>query len=449
MKHYKYIQHVNSVPVDGSEFLVHVNKEGEVVATNGNLQPEASKKLKNTKAKIDTNKALKKAWKHIDLNKEETIVEKDLSDPFAFSDVEDTVENAELVVYENEGKFLLAYKVNLQFIQPYGANWMIYINAKNGKVISSQNVIHEASTTGYGYGVNGDKKSLNTYYYNGTYYLYDETKSAMSGTIQTRTANNYTSLPGSYSTDRNNAWTSRSQGAAVDAHANAEIVYDYFYETHDRNSFDDRGSTIRSTVNYDSNYNNAFWNGTQMVYGDGDGYTFDPLSGALDVVAHELTHAVTEYTAGLEYVSQSGALNESFSDVFGYFVEPEDFLLGEDIYTPSRSGDALRSLSDPTLYDQPAHMNNYQNLPETKEGDWGGVHINSGIPNKAAYYTIQEIGDSKAEKIYYRALTNYLTSTSQFTDARAALLQSAADIYGSNSTEYNAVKDAWNAVGVY
>lgn len=131
-----------------------------------------------------------------------------------------------------------------------------------------------------------------------------------------------------------------------------------------------------------------------MVYGDGDGTTFTSLSGALDVVAHELTHAVTERTAGLQYQNQSGALNESFSDVFGYFLDPTDYLLGEDIYTPGVSGDALRSLSNPTQYGQPAHMSNYVNTTS----DNGGVHTNSGIPNKAAYNTISSIGKAKAEK---------------------------------------------------
>ncbi|MBL2480350.1 peptidase M4 family protein, partial [Klebsiella pneumoniae] len=111
--------------------------------------------------------------------------------------------------------------------------------------------------------------------------------------------------------------------------------------------------------------------------------------------------AVTQYSADLRYVNQSGALNESFSDVFGYFVDPANWDLGEAVYTPGISGDALRSLSNPEKYGQPSHMKDYQYLPATEEGDNGGVHINSGIPNKAAYLTINAIGKEKAEKIYY------------------------------------------------
>ncbi|HDR7449561.1 TPA: peptidase M4 family protein, partial [Bacillus toyonensis] len=200
--------------------------------------------------------------------------------------------------------------------------------------------------------------------------------------------------------------------------------------------------------NFGTNYNNAFWNGQQMVYGDGDGVQFAPLSGSLDVVAHELTHAVTDKSAELEYLNQSGALNESFSDVFGYFVDPANWDLGEAVTTPKVAGDALRSLSNPEKYGQPAHMNDYQYLPPTEEGDNGGVHINSGIPNKAAYLTINAIGKEKAEKVYYRALTTYLTPTSDFSKARAALLQSVADYDGVNSATYQAVQKAWNDVGV-
>lgn len=240
-------------------------------------------------------------------------------------------------------------------------------------------------------------------------------------------------------------FTVKGKKAAVDAHYYAGEVFDYYYDTFGRVSYDNQGADIRSTVHYGSNYNNAAWTGNQMIYGDGDGSTFTYLSGADDIVAHELTHAVTDTTAELVYENQSGALNESFSDVFGFFVDSEDWLMGEDVYTPGTSGDALRSLSNPNAYNQPDHMDEYRNLPNTESGDWGGVHINSGIPNKAAYYTINSIGISKAEDIYYRALTVYLTPSSNFSSARQALIQSAQDLYGSQAA--NAVSNAWSNVG--
>ncbi|MYL65631.1 peptidase M4 family protein [Bacillus hwajinpoensis] len=441
MTHYEYVQTVKGVEIDSAKFIVHTDENGEVTAVNGNLHPEAAQNYKgSSEAKLSEKDAVKKAWEHIDVKPQNVV-----TDEPSFvrkSDVSDMVEKSEQVVYEKDNEYYLTYKVQLQFIDPYPANWQVYVDARDGSVVDAYNAVADGAETGYGYGILGNYKSLNTYYSNGTYYLYDTTK-PMSGVIETRTANNGTSLPGSYAVDSNNAFTSSSQGAEVDAHYNAGVVYDYYKNAHNRNSFNNNGATIRSTVHYGSNYNNAFWNGSQMVYGDGDGSVFAPLSGALDVVAHEITHAVTERTAGLRYQNQSGALNESMSDVFGYFVEPGDFLMGEDVYTPNKSGDALRSLSNPEAYGQPSHMDDYYYT----SSDNGGVHTNSGIPNKAAYLTIQSIGKTKAEKIYYRALSLYMTPTTNFSAARSALLQATTDLYGTGST-YNSVANAWNQVGV-
>ncbi|WP_226670438.1 M4 family metallopeptidase [Metabacillus litoralis] len=446
MTHYTFSQVIKNVPIEGAVFTVHTNKNNEVITTAGQLYPEAAAKLKSTKQVITEQKAIDLAWNLINLSEKETNIHneaaKDFSPKANSASDHNQVKN-DLVIHQKDGDFTLAYKVQLQFIEPYGANWQIFVDAKDGSIVDSYNAVNDASTTGSGYGVKGDRKTLNTYSSGGTYYLYDVTK-PMNGVIETFTAQNRSTYPGSRSVDSNNAWTSSSQGAEVDAHYYAGQVYDYYKNTHNRNSFDNNGATIRSTVHYGSNYNNAFWNGSQMVYGDGDGSVFAPLSGALDIVAHELTHAVTERSAGLEYRNQSGALNESFSDVFGYFLDPQDYLMGEDVYTPNKSGDALRSLSNPSLFGQPEHMNQYNNTTS----DNGGVHINSGIPNKAAYYTISSIGKAQAEKIYYRALTVYLTPTSNFSYARAALLQSAADLYGSGSSAYKAVSSAWDNVGV-
>ncbi|MGD6817012.1 M4 family metallopeptidase [Metabacillus sp. 84] len=442
MTHYKYVQSVNGVPVDGAVYIVHADKNGNVVAANGSLHENIKAQVKSTKAKISTSKAIQLAWKSVKLEKKDTEIagQKIQPGPVKKKSAENTVEKSELLLYKKNGHFHLAHKVQLQFIKPYGANWQIYVDAKTGKVIDSYNAVTDAATTGTGTGVLGDSKSLKTYFSNNTYYLYDTTKTAL---VETFTANNGSSLPGYYSVDSNNAFTATNQRADVDAHFYAGKTFDYYKNTHGRNSYDNAGGTIRSTVHYGNRYNNAFWNGSQMVYGDGDGTTFRALSGALDVVAHELTHAVTERTANLQYQNQSGALNESMSDVFGYFLDP-DFLLGEDVYTPNRSGDALRSLSNPEAYGQPSHFSDYVYT----SSDNGGVHTNSGIPNKAFYYTVQSIGKSASEKIYYRALTRYLTPTSSFSAARAALLQSAADLYGSGSSTYNSVASAWSQVGV-
>lgn len=221
------------------------------------------------------------------------------------------------------------------------------------------------------------------------------------------------------------------------AHDFAGNTYDYYFNTYERDSFDNQGATMISTAHYGTNYVNAFWNGTQTVYGDG-------LS-VKDVVAHEWTHALTEHTAGLEYKWQSGALNESFSDIFGVMVDRDDWLIGEDLPASVLGGKpAIRDLADPANLGQPAHTDDWNETCSDNEG----VHSNSGITNKAYYNIATDIGKEKAELIFYRDLTVYLQSTSSLEDARGGALQSATDLYGSNSTEYTAVVNGFNAVGL-
>jgi Zn-dependent metalloprotease len=247
------------------------------------------------------------------------------------------------------------------------------------------------------------------------------------------------------------------------AHDNAGLVHEFFSKVLGRNSLDDRGMQLKSVVHYGRSYNNAYWDGEKMTYGDGDGKMFKPLALALDVVGHEMAHGVIEHTANLRYHGQSGALNESWGDVFGEVIEQwarnragfgttdaakaATWLIGEDVFTPGTPGDALRSMRAPgTAYKgdpQPAHMRDYKNMT----GDNGGVHVNSGIPNKAAYEAAIRIGSEKLAKIWYTALTDYLRPTSTFTDAANATLTAAVRLYGTGS-ESQAVADAWNAVGL-
>jgi Zn-dependent metalloprotease len=242
-------------------------------------------------------------------------------------------------------------------------------------------------------------------------------------------------------------------------------VYDFYQQVFARNSVDDKGLRLDSTVHYGEKYDNAFWNGSQMVYGDGDGKMFQRFTKCLDVIGHELTHGVTQNEAGLNYQGQSGALNESMSDVFGSLVKQwaakqtaakADWLIGKGLFTAKIKGVALRSMKAPgTAYDdptigkdpQPAHMKNYYKGSQ----DNGGVHINSGIPNLAFYLTAIAIGGfawEKAGKIWYTALCDRLRPTSNFKAARDSTVSAAAQLYGPGGTEEKAVKDAWTQVGV-
>jgi Zn-dependent metalloprotease len=243
---------------------------------------------------------------------------------------------------------------------------------------------------------------------------------------------------------------------------------EFYREVLNRNSIDDRGMRLDGYVHFDTSYNNAFWDGQQMVFGDGDGVLFTDFTGSLDVIAHELTHGVTEHVAGLEYHVQSGALNESMSDVFGSLVkqwslgqtaDQADWLIGAEVFTPGVEADALRSMKAPgTAYNnddfgkdpQPDRMSKFVQLPDTEEGDWGGVHINSGIPNKAFYLAATAIGGFAWEApalIWYEALraSGPTTEFQEFADKTSLM---AEDLYGADSVEQQAVQDAWRQVGL-
>lgn len=245
-------------------------------------------------------------------------------------------------------------------------------------------------------------------------------------------------------------------------------TYDFYREVFKRNSIDDKGMRLDGYVHYDRAFNNAFWNGRQMIFGDGDGEIFTDFTASLDVIAHELSHGVTEFAAGLEYHNQSGALNESISDVFGSMVEQwarsetvdqANWLIGDEIFSPRIQGDGLRSLKSPgSAYDdpvlgkdpQPAHMNDFARLPDTREGDWGGVHINSGIPNHAFYLVATSLGGHAWEApghIWYEALKTSGPRT-DFEEFADRTYQAAGRLYGTASSQQKAVQEAWREVGV-
>ena len=277
-------------------------------------------------------------------------------------------------------------------------------------------------------------------------------------------AQHETSLPGTLV---------RAEGAEAVEDAAVNEAYDgtgatwtMYKECFDRDSIDGAGLPLISTVHYDRDYANAFWDGSQMVFGDGDGEIFGGFTGSVDVTGHELTHGVTQYTANLAYEGQSGALNESISDVFGSLAKQHqlgqtaadaDWLIGAGIFRPGVQGVALRSMAAPgTAYDdprlgkdpQPAHMSDYV---ETTE-DNGGVHINSGIPNRAFYLVATALGGnawSEAGRIWYTTLTSGdLPETADFTTFATATQSAAATLYGPNSPQQTAVTTAWQQVGV-
>lgn len=257
----------------------------------------------------------------------------------------------------------------------------------------------------------------------------------------------------------------RSEGDPVstdevvnEAYDHAGVVYDFYADIFERNSLDNRGMALISSVHLDRKWNNAFWNGEQMAYGDGDGRLFNRFTKALDVVAHEMTHGVVTHESNLEYEYESGALNEHFADVMEALVkqwylkqtaDQSDWLIGADIVGAEFPGKAIRTFKAEKAYEkdpQPKHLQDKY----TGDDDNGGVHINSGIPNHAFYQVALELGGfawEKAGRIWYQTLRN-LNKSSQFQEAANMTYAVAGTLYGADSLEQQAVKKGWNAVGI-
>jgi Zn-dependent metalloprotease len=273
-----------------------------------------------------------------------------------------------------------------------------------------------------------------------------------------------TNLPGTLVRIEGSA---KKEDAAVDeAYDGLGDTYRMFWQAYGRDSIDDEGLPLNATVRFGTAYNNAFWNGERMVFGDGDGELFNRFTVSKDIIGHELTHGVTEDEAGLMYVFQSGALNEHVSDVFGSLVKQHtlnqtadkaDWLIGAGLLTPNVNGTALRSMKNPgSAYDDPVLGKDPQ--PKQMSGyvstfrDNGGVHINSGIPNHAFYQTATAIGGKaweKAGRIWYEALRDpRLRPSSGFRRFASLTLKAAGRLYGEGGTEWKAVRSGWNTVGI-
>jgi len=253
---------------------------------------------------------------------------------------------------------------------------------------------------------------------------------------------------------------------AREAFEGAGATYDFFDKLFSRKSIDGRGMRLVSTIHYERNFNNAMWNGRQMVYGDGDGELFNRFTESKDIIGHEFTHGVTQFTAGLVYHDQTGALNEHISDAFGTMIKQKwlaqtvtqsDWQIGDGLFTSKVNGKALRSMKAPgTAYDdpvlgrdpQPAHMRDYVVTTD----DNGGVHINSGILNFAFYQIATDLGCycwPVLSDIWYDTLTEHLSPQAQFQDFANATVLVAGQLHGAGGQVQLIVADAWSKVGLH
>jgi len=398
-----------------------------------------------------------------------------------------------LVVLPVQDGFRLAYRASA-FTAEGGTEF--FIDARDGAILEKLDAAHRQSAVGIGTGVLGDQKKMSVSSATGSFTTSDLLRPPSLITFDmrenlTRTLDflngRITLGSADRAVDSDNTWT---DGASVDAHAYAGYFYDYYFKRFGRRGIDDNNFRMlslvhtvpRDAVRAQSNavigtfYLNAFYAGSGvMVYGEGlpgnvtaGGQQWNFLSGALDVVAHELSHGVTDYTSGLIYRNESGALNESFSDMMGTAVEfyyqppgsgamQADYLIAEDVITPG----GIRSMENPAAYGQPDHYSRRVILPLSSDN--GGVHINSGIPNQAYYLAIeggtnrtsglsvQGVGvknREQIEKTIYRAFTQMMPSNATFAVARAVTIQAATDLYGASSAATRAMTQAWTAVGV-
>lgn len=458
--HTRYQQYVNGYPVAGTQIISH-SKEGKVTMLNGDYylnfsvvsQPSLTENAA-LKAAIEQVKAQRYMWENKEMEAHERVVSGDPE--FSF------YPKGELVYVHKKGadysavNMRLAYKFNIYAEIPlYRAN--VFVDAGTGEILDEQNLICTVNAIGSASTKYSGTVTMTSDNNSGTYRLRE---TGRGNGIQTYDLNNGTNYGNAVDfTNASATWNiTGADQAATDAHWGAEMTWDYFSQVHSRNSIDGNGYLLRSYVHYSNSYNNAFWNGQYMTYGDGDGSQFTVLTG-LDVCGHEITHGLVENTANLG-AGEAGALNEGFADIFGtsieFFARPtqSDWIMGADI-TPN--GQGIRNMANPNQLQQ----------PDTYQGtywDQGGeVHINdgpsiywyyllcqggTGTNDNSDSYNVTALGMNSASKIAFRGLTVYFTSNTTYSNARAYTIQAATDLYGNCSQELASTTNAWYAVGV-
>lgn len=462
--HTRYHQTYKGVPVVGGDYIAH-QRGGLLDCINGSFFTFSDLSVTPSLAEAT---ALNKVLSFVGATKykwEDEAEMKALRD--AFEDPNLSFEpKAELVIYPKNGEFAdnadfrLAFKFNIFASEPESRS-NIYIDAQTGEIIGREELIHTADKPGKAMTKYSGEREIITDEQSSSKYVLREAGRGKG--IQTMNAKTSSSVAGAVDfTDTDNMWNNVNaqwDEAATDAHWATEMTYDYFFKVHGRNSVDNKGFKLINYVHVNKEWFNASWNGQYMQYGDGPANVGKPLT-AIDIGGHEMAHGVTSNSAGLIYQNESGALNESFSDIFGnmveYYAKPNEasWQMGEAI-------GAIRDMKDPNKYKDP---DTYKGTHwATGTADQGGVHTNSGVQNKWFYilsigekgtndinnaYDVPAITRESAAKIAFRNLTTYLTTSSNYTAARTNSLKAAKDIFGMCSKEYIATGDAWYAVGV-
>ncbi|MGW3863038.1 M4 family metallopeptidase [Streptomyces sp. NPDC005047] len=467
-QHVRYDRTYRELPVLGGDFVLHLAPNGEFRGTDRATEAQVS--LPTVTPKLPAPKAADLAANALRAANPGELLKKLTAKP-------------QLVVDALHGTPKLAWRTNAAAMDPGGnpVARTVLTDAGTGARIDAWDTIETAA--GDGESLYGGKVPLETTSSGSSYQLKDPTR----GSTYTGDAENQTDLcflgiclvraPSTLFTDADNHWGTGSAGdrasAAVDAQYGTDVTWDYYKDVHGRSGIAGDGKGSYNRVHYGNKYNNAFWDDSCfcMTYGDGDGSTFGPLV-SLDVAGHEMTHGVTSSTAALTYSGESGGLNEATSDIFGTLVEwhagnatdPGDYLIGEKVVRDGFGRDALRYM------DKPSRDGSSADCWNTAVGDLD-VHYSSGIANHFAYLlaegsgartvggvryssptcdgsSVSGIGRDKLGDVWYRALTVYMTSSTDYAGARTATLSAAGDLYGTDSAEYAAVDAAWSAVSV-
>ncbi|MCI5058635.1 MAG: PKD domain-containing protein [Flavobacteriales bacterium] len=464
--HYKYQQVYKGIILEHAVLNAHT-KNGLIISLNGEFVDQVTTE---TSPSITEAQALQLAKDFVgaksykwELQKEEDFLKWEQNDPHAtFKPNAEMLLIDENIVFSDGLNLKLVYKFDIYAHEPLSRQ-EVYVDAKTGEIIHVNDKIHTGDTPGTATTGYSGQQNIVADSFSGGYRLRE---SGRGNGVETYDLNNSTSHSSAVDfVDSDNNWTTPFNPAldqyALDAHWGSEMIYDYFFQEHGRNSIDDNGFTLKSYVHYSTNYFNAFWDGSRMTYGDGGNPAGTTPLTSMVIAAHEITHGLTNFTADLVYSYESGALNESFSDIFGasvdFWARPNnaDWVLGDEI------GYVIRNMQNPNAESDP---DTYQGTYwHTSSSDNGGVHTNSGVQNFWYYllvtggsgtndngdnYTVNGIGLTDASKIAFRNLTVYLGPNSQYSDARFYAIQSAQDLYGPCSPEVAATTNAWYAVGV-
>ncbi|MFK7807993.1 MAG: M4 family metallopeptidase [Saprospiraceae bacterium] len=469
MTHSRYQLHYDGIPVEGAELLLH-EADGRIKHFNGRW-PEVM--TPETSVNITAEEAIAKALEYIPSEKytwddaaSEELLKKVHNDPTATA-----YPQPELVLFNNEfpvtrGEFKAAYKMTVTAYEPQTRS-EVYIDASTGALVDRLELHHHISTPGEAETkYHGLRPIITDSLPNGQFRLFDETRGPGVHTLNLENNDNINAAVEFF--DDDNYWNNvnaNQNEAATDAHFSAEMTYDFYHEHLGHSSVDGNNQMqMISLVHFGDNILNAFFYGSWCTLGYGNGSSVTPLT-SLDVVSHEFTHGVTDNTADLRYRNESGALNESFSDIFGTAVEfwaegsDGDYLIGEDFH--ANPGEQFRDMSNPNAEDHPdTYLGNDW---EFSAADNGGVHTNSGVQNHWFYllteggsgtndngdaFNVEPVGMDTSTLIAYRNLKFYLVRLSQYEDARVGALTAAEDLYGPCSYAAIQTENAWQAVGV-